>query len=641
MRRLNSTMHRATSFSPRLKVFFNDKAKPVLERNNLTVLTGHIELNDEDYKNEESAWTFFKEAVKVIEDSYKELCVMYSCALVSSIDFFNGKTKDPVTKEMKPGKNYGLPYLNIACIAPNTVKLPKQWEEFISALNSNCKLMYMVEKTGNDAMVDSELRKSVKQENGVEITRYVLEKNEDLNNFMFMFKNHTNQHLCDKLGKETKPVSVFMECSNCTVEELKKPCLELQEFFESLSSELKVPFNKSINLERNEGSSSTVKQKLSVVTVCRDQRMIFLQGLRNYMMENGLRIDKSTKTIFKKKNESEFVFEKLSSLEDMVSKYLDTIEKKSYKVYQWAREVLKNSFALKDLPRLNYEMKCVEFENGVYNIDSNTFYNNKESLKKDNNFTCYTYFKKQFPPSESEMHYFNQVIENSFPEAESKKKFLLHYGKLWHAASRRDLMMFCYGPTKCGKSTIFLPFSQVYGKDRVAKLTNNSQHGKAFLRGNKLIGIFDEFATRQLNREDALRVFEAGEVDADEKYQIQEMVDINYPIVVISNNLIQYQNGEAVESRYVKYDFVQLPASNIDPNVIKEHIIEESAAIMFYTNSLYMNNLEGKGKDPKSYHTADEEEEEEEEEEPDLYADEEPQAFQEIEEPQKKKRRTK
>ena len=533
--------------------------------------------------------------------------------MVSSIDFYNSIIKK------KQCDNYGFPYLNIGFGIVNHNNLEKEWNEFIAQVNES-DLNYLLENISGieSKILESEVRETIKQgPNRVQVNKKIATRNSDeKHKFEFILKNHNNQYLLEHLQftSHPKPVSVYyMKLED---EKQKTTQQEVITKFEYMNNIFKINFNiQNFNnnleqeaLEKNNANTTTTTIETPITD---DPLITFVYDVVGYMHKKNLKLDKENSEIYKKIPDSEYTYLKHCTFDVFLEKYLEknlNLFKEKKKI-DYLRKLKTDPYLKLYLPRIKRD-KLVEFNNGIYEIETNTFYKKSDNKFKKNKTCCMNYYSIDFPPPKPK--HFYEILNNSFNEQDNLEKFLYYYGKLWHKKQRRDKTMFLYGPTQCGKSTLVQPFYEIYGEDFIGFLTSKQEFSKKFLRGDKKVFILDEFHKRQLKREDLLRLFEGGQgLVADEKFEKQTKVKCDVPIIVISNNPIEYNinrspdpdrdmnqsfnPNNAIKSRIIQFNFKTL--KKVSSTVIDQVIKQESPAVLFYSNAFYLNftnNVENK-----------------------------------------------
>lgn len=159
-----------------------------------------------------------------------------------------------------------------------------------------------------------------------------------------------------------------------------------------------------------------------------------------------------------------------------------------------------------------------------------------------------------------------------------------------------------YGPSECGKSSLILPLSEFYGKENIGIISRANNFSLNDLPG-KLMGIFDEFSTSSITREEFLKIVEGQDTIVSMKF------DKNYkmssiPLIFSSNYTPKYKiskkndNNEiifvdddsgALKSRLEFYGIKTLFGKK-DPKIMDQIAKYESPQVLIYCNEIYLKN---------------------------------------------------
>lgn len=343
----------------------------------------------------------------------------------------------------------------------------------------------------------------------------------------------------------------------------------------------------------------------------------FLIKVTQHMDANNIKVSilpDGNVIMFKLCPKSDFSYEKMEGT--LLHKYLMNNFGESAsdsRLCGWIAELnRKQAYQYCYLPELHKskDHEYVEFKNGVYDITENRLIAKKTFNIWDIHTTCF--FDVDFVPNAPPKN-FLYILRNSFKNRIERRRFLYHFGKLWHTKERGDTALFFVGPPQCGKSTLFEVFKTVYGKENIAII--NSKDKKNNLKNltgkNIRLGVFDKFRFQHFERHDLMRIFEGTTITARGKHEKTSKVEVDFPCVVISNSydiypvigntpsqieapteIIQRIDGlcniePAITSRLDI--FIMESLKNPDKKIISEEIMKEAASILFYTNIFFCN----------------------------------------------------
>lgn len=256
-------------------------------------------------------------------------------------------------------------------------------------------------------------------------------------------------------------------------------------------------------------------------------------------------------------------------------------------VFDWSRKVdcYLTSYGCNYLEQHRPNIDLIELEDQIYQISTGKFL-------PFSSIPLGVHCARAFPVTSTQMctvepKHWLHILENSGYVDEKLEEFLIAYGRLFHRKRLKERNMTLVGPTQCGKSSLLDPLSEIFGDNRICRVSQSNNFGWERMPGSRVI-VMEEFRAEKVLTQMLLQVLEGRRVQVDVKYGKNVELQVTQPCVLVSNFPVRIDgdNSGALEQRLQVFQFNKLPGAQLGMN---ELIEKEAPYVLFRANRAYLN----------------------------------------------------
>ena len=212
--------------------------------------------------------------------------------------------------------------------------------------------------------------------------------------------------------------------------------------------------------------------------------------------------------------------------------------------------------------QLTFDKDLIEVSNGkCFSIKARGFVNCpiEECRRGKTSPRAFIRYDSSTPP---EPGYFRDGILNSFPDADTRGKFLNKFYQclMAHRFPHKVRKLVVAGPKDSGKTSWASVFWRIIPPDNIASITNEGQFSAAMLTDDTELVLVDEWSANTLQSDLAKTILQGGWLVTAVKHSSPKFVVNNSPFYLTTNNVPDFRDeNENVMRRIAVYNTTSLP----------------------------------------------------------------------------------
>ena len=264
--------------------------------------------------------------------------------------------------------------------------------------------------------------------------------------------------------------------------------------------------------------------------------------------------------------------------------------------------------SIKDIStqRIEPNFGLIEFKDGIYSIEYDRFFSNKEDYNFSDRISTIKYYNRSYNwvRQNEPKNWISSIknalnIKNNELTNEDYIRLCLHIINPIHKnIFDKKSTLFVYGQSNTGKTTLIANvLSDYFGSTNIGSIVSAKNFKWQDLIG-KILGIIDEGRYNPSISSDLLKITGLERVVVEKKYSKDHIVISPIPLIILTNILFEDKNksiDEALKNRLYMIEFINtISLDNLNNSkTFKKKLKNEEANIIIYCNKLLFKLNEG------------------------------------------------